>query len=294
MLARWARTERLRVAVAAALITFAPWGCGPVKAPTPPAANPITMETLHQSGGVPPGWRFSPARGDAAAGRRAFVDLGCHTCHDVRGEQFPALAAGEKRPGPDLTGMGSHHPAEYFAESIVNPNAVLVDGPGYIGPDSRSVMPAYPDMTLAQLANLVAYLQSLTTNGDASLRAHHLVSQAAGAGVAPATPEATVFLVEVNELSSQQLKAFDDWFAQSGMDDLKNFTGFVSLQTFVNRAVGQLVTVFGFEDEAALHDFLAQAQAAEAPAEIHALVRRGKGSVFHSALLYKAPGLSLP
>ena len=109
-------------------------------------------------------------------------------------------------------------------------------------------------------------------------------------------PWRSVFLVEVNELSSQQLKAFDDWFAQSGMDDLKNFTGFVSLQTFVNRAVGrrQLVTVLGFEDEAALHDFLAQAQAAEAPAEIHALVRRGKGSVFHSALLYKAPGLSLP
>ncbi len=289
-------TKRLRVSVAAASIAFAFWGCRPMKGRVPPAAQPITMEALHQSGGVPLGWKFSPPPGDVAAGRRAFADFGCYTCHDVRGEQFPALAAGEKRPGPDLTGMGSHHPAEYFAESILNPNAVLVDGPSYIGPDNRSVMLAYPDMTLAQLANLVAYLQSLTIGGDAPLHAHHVNSPVAVAGATPARPEAAVFLVEVNELSPQQLKAFDDWFGQAGMEDLRNFTGVVSLQTFVNRSTGrrQLVTVFGFEDEAALHDFLTQAQAAEAPAEIRALVRSGKGSVFHSSLLYKAPGLSLP
>jgi hypothetical protein len=288
--------KRLRVSVAAASIAFAFCGCRPLERPVPPAGQPITMEALHQSGGVPPGWKFSPPPGDAAAGRRAFVDFGCHTCHDVRGEQFPALAAGEKRPGPDLTGMGSHHPAEYFAESILNPNAVRVDGPGYTGPDGRSVMPAYPDMTLGQLANLVAYLQSLTAGGDSTLHAHHLSAPAAASAAAPATPEAAVFLVEANDVSPQQLRAFDDWYGQSGMDDLKNFTGFVSLQTFVNRAAGrrQLVTVFGFEDEAALQDFLTQAQAAEAPAEIRGLLRPGKGSGFHSTLLYKAPGLSLP
>jgi len=288
--------RRLRLSVVEmALVAFAFCGCRPATAP-PSAAQPITMEALHQSGGVPGGWRFSPPRGDAAAGRRAFVDFGCYTCHVVRDESFPALAAGEKQPGPDLSGMGSHHPAEYFAESILNPNAVLVDGPGYIGPDGRSVMPAYPDMTLAQLANLVAYLQSLSAGGDPTLHAHHLNPPAMAAGVAAPTPAAAVFLVEVNEVSPPQLKAFDDWFGQSGMDDLNNFTGFVSLQTFVNRAVGrrQLVTVFGFEDEAALQDFLTQAQAAEAPAEIRALVRSGEGSVFHSTLLYKAPGLSLP
>src|SRR5262249_41705658 len=38
---------------------------------------------------------------------------------------------------------------------------VLVEGPGYIGGDGRSIMPAYPDMTLAQLTNLVAYLKTL-------------------------------------------------------------------------------------------------------------------------------------
>jgi hypothetical protein len=250
------------------------------------------MAALHQSGGVPPGWKFTPPPGDVAAGRRAFVDLGCPTCHDVQGEAFSAVPAADKRPGPDLTGMGSHHPAEYFAESIINPNAVLVDGPGYIGPDGRSIMPAYPDMTLAQLANLVAYLQSLTTGGDATMHVHRTPPTMDTGAI----PEAAVFLVEVNEVTSQQLKAFDDWFAQTGMDDLRNFTGLVSLQTFVNRAAGrrQLVTVFGFDSEAAAEDFVTQARKPEAPQEIRELVRTGQGAIFRSTMLYKAAGLSLP
>src|SRR2546422_3347053 len=34
-------------------------------------------------------------------------------------------------------------PAEYFAESILSPNAVILDGPGYTGPDGKSIMPSY-------------------------------------------------------------------------------------------------------------------------------------------------------
>jgi len=254
------------------------------------------MAALHQAGGVPPGWTFAPPPGDAAAGRRAFVDLSCYTCHAVRGEQFPAVSAGEQHPGPDLSGMGSHHPAGYFAEAILNPNAVLVDGPGYLGPDGRSVMPAYPDMTLAQLANLVAYLTNLTTGGDAAMHDHRMMPPAGGAPAGPGVPEASVFVVLVNEMTSAQLKAFDEWFGQTGMEDLKNFTGFVSLQTFVNRSTQkrQLVTVFGFEDAAALEDFLTQARAPGAPPEIRALLQHGTGGIYRSKLLYKAPGLSLP
>lgn len=268
-------------------------GCYQLPAPVPAGPQPITMAALHQAGGVPPGWKFAPPPGDAAAGRRAFVDLGCYTCHAVQGEQFPAVSADEQRSGPGLTGMGNHHPAEYFAEAIINPNAVLVDGPGYLGADGRSVMPAYPDMTLAQLANLVAYLSSLTTGGDAAMHAHHMMSQA---GAAVATPEASMFVVLVNEMTSAQLKAFDDWFGQTGMEDLKTFTGFVSLQTFVNRSAQkrELVTVFGFEGAAALEDFLTQARAPGAPPEIGALVRQGTGGIYRSMPLYKAQGLSLP
>ena len=39
--------------------------------------------------------------------------------------------------------MGSHHPAEYFAESILNPNRVIVQGAGYTGEDGLSKMPSY-------------------------------------------------------------------------------------------------------------------------------------------------------
>ena len=140
---------------------------------TPPAATPsgasprrITMEELHRSGGVPPGWKFALPGGDAVKGRQVFVDLECYKCHAVKGENFPASAADAKNVGPELTGMGSQHPAEYFAESILAPNAVILDGPGYTGPDGKSIMPSYADsLSVTQLVDLVAFIQSLTGGG---------------------------------------------------------------------------------------------------------------------------------
>jgi len=118
----------------------------------------MTMEELHASGGVPPGWIFTPPAGDAARGREVFARLECFTCHGVRGERFPRPS----RPGPDLTGVGGHHPAGYLAESIMNPNAVIVEGRGYTGPDGRSIMPDYRDsLSVGDLIDLVAYLKSL-------------------------------------------------------------------------------------------------------------------------------------
>jgi chemotaxis protein histidine kinase CheA len=47
-------------------------------------------------------------------------------------------------------------------ESVINPDAVIVEGPGYTGPDGRSIMPSYADrLTVAELLDLVAYLQTL-------------------------------------------------------------------------------------------------------------------------------------
>lgn len=118
----------------------------------------VTMSELHEAGGVPKGWIFVPPPGDPARGRELFVQLECFACHTVRGEGFPPPSG----PGPDLTGMGEHHPAGYLAESIMNPNAVIVEGPGYAGDDGLSVMPYYgDDLTVTQLADLVAYLRSL-------------------------------------------------------------------------------------------------------------------------------------
>jgi hypothetical protein len=166
--------------VVAALLVAAAGGREPARAQghaghgAAPAAPPgaqatqgtrITMEALHAAGGVPPGWRFTLPPGDPAAGRQAYVDLKCYACHQIKGEQFPLKPGEVAVAGPDLTGMGRHHPTEYLVESLVNPSAVVIDGPGYAGGDGRSIMPATPAMTLAQLIDLVAYLKS--RGGDA-------------------------------------------------------------------------------------------------------------------------------
>jgi mono/diheme cytochrome c family protein len=133
----------------------------------------ITMEALHAQGGVPRGWKFLMPRGDAAEGRKVFIAMECFACHEIKGEDFPADAKTPRSAGPALTGMGSHHPAEYFAESILNPNRVIVLGPGYTGADGLSKMPSYADtVTLTQLIDVVAYLKSLT-GGEMDHSHHH-------------------------------------------------------------------------------------------------------------------------
>ena len=83
--------------------------------------------------------------------------LACYRCHRLRGESYPAPSAA----GPELTGIGGHHPAGYIAESILNPDAVIVEGPGYTGPGGRSTMPEYRDvLSVADLLDLVAYLEA--------------------------------------------------------------------------------------------------------------------------------------
>jgi hypothetical protein len=122
----------------------------------------MTMEELHRHGGVPPGWRLRVPPGDPRTGRDVFVKLECFKCHAVKGEHFPGVPTVSGDPGPELTGMGAHHPAEYVAESILNPDAVIVTGPGYTGPDGLSIMPDYrSSLTVGELIDLVAYVKGL-------------------------------------------------------------------------------------------------------------------------------------
>jgi hypothetical protein len=61
-----------------------------------------------------------------------------------------------------LIGVGEHHPAGYLLESIVNPNAVIVEGPGYTAPDGNSIMPDYRGrLSVNDLIDLVTYLKTL-------------------------------------------------------------------------------------------------------------------------------------
>ena len=129
-------------------------------------ARKITMEELHQAGGVPRGWKFALPAGDPAKGKQVFADLECYKCHAIQGESFPRAGGDAKNVGPELTGMGGMHPAEYFAESILSPNAVILEGSGYTGPDGKSIMPSYADsLSVTQLVDLVAFLKGLTGGG---------------------------------------------------------------------------------------------------------------------------------
>ena len=130
------------------------------------APRKVTMEELHRQGGVPRGWKFALPAGDPVRGKQLFADLECYKCHAIQGESVPAAGGDAKNVGPELTGMGGMHPAEYFAESILSPNAVILDGPGYTGPDGKSIMPSYADsLSVNQLVDLVAFLKGLTGGG---------------------------------------------------------------------------------------------------------------------------------
>lgn len=134
----------------------------------------ITMEELHQHGRVPPGWHFHFPDGDPKAGLAVFAKLECNQCHTIQGVSFPQTSTPADNVGPDLTAMGDHHPVEYFAESILNPNAVIVTGPGYTDADGMSIMPDYREsLTVAELTDLVAYLKSLPGEHAPSAAAHH-------------------------------------------------------------------------------------------------------------------------
>src|SRR5262245_14988446 len=100
---------------------------------------------------------FALPRGDEARGREVFVRLQCFDCHATPDGRLPS----PHRPGPDLAGVSRANPA-YLVESIVNPNAMVIDGPGYSSADGTSTMPDYRErLMVAELVDLVAYLKSL-------------------------------------------------------------------------------------------------------------------------------------
>jgi mono/diheme cytochrome c family protein len=125
---------------------------GPVRSGSPAPAR---------AHGTPKGWRFAWPKGDPAKGRDVFQKLECHSCHEVRGERFPA-PTDRGRVGPELSAMAPLHPPEYFAESIINPGAVIERGRGYAAADGSSKMPSYADsLTIQETIDLVAYLRQL-------------------------------------------------------------------------------------------------------------------------------------
>jgi hypothetical protein len=127
-------------------------------APRQGASTPPARAHVH---GTPKDWRFAWPTGDPARGREVFRKLECYSCHEVRGERFPAPSE-PGRAGPELSGMGPLHPPEYFAEAIINPGAAIEPGRGYAAADGSSKMPSYNDsMTVQEAIDVVAFLRQL-------------------------------------------------------------------------------------------------------------------------------------
>src|SRR5215471_5242784 len=105
----------------------------------------------------PQNWRFTLPKGDPVKGRAVFVKYECFNCHQVRGEDFPEPF---EESAPELSQMGPEHPIEFFAESIINPNAVVPKA--YQRSDGTSPMRDFTEqMTLRELIDVSSYIASL-------------------------------------------------------------------------------------------------------------------------------------
>jgi Cu/Ag efflux protein CusF len=122
-------------------------------AKTMPAAK--AADTHH-----PKGWRFTMPKGNPAKGKETFEKFECYYCHEVRGERFPSPTEN----APELSQMGPMHPVEFFAESIMNPNAVVPKT--YRNSEGKSPMTNFAEkMTVQELIDVSAYVASLKTTG---------------------------------------------------------------------------------------------------------------------------------
>jgi sulfur-oxidizing protein SoxX len=123
-----------------------------------PATSPSRP---HEQHGTPKGWKFTWPKGDPMKGWRVFAKLECYSCHEVRGAKFP-LPKERENLGPELSMMGPLHEADYFAEAIINPSAVIEKGKGYQAADGSSKMPSFNDsLSVQELIDLVAFLRAL-------------------------------------------------------------------------------------------------------------------------------------
>lgn len=106
---------------------------------------------------------YSFPEGDAAAGQKAFTDLGCHTCHSVTGapEIRDGLNAAER-----TIPLGGEQTTVYtygeLVTAIINPTHQVSQSRlgTMVANDGESLMRSYNDiMTVSQLADLVTFLE---------------------------------------------------------------------------------------------------------------------------------------
>ena len=110
-------------------------------------------------------FRFPIEWGNIEEGQAAFVDLECHQCHTVSGVELPSYGG----QSPVMLELGGTIVfAKTYADlvtSIINPDHVVSDE--YLGVlprdtrrDAITIMPFKDQMTVAQLIDLVMFLNS--------------------------------------------------------------------------------------------------------------------------------------
>jgi mono/diheme cytochrome c family protein len=103
--------------------------------------------------------------GDPARGRRVFVQMRCHACHEVAGEDFPAPIADPPVDRP-LGGVVPYAKTDgYLATAVLDPSHWIAPGSvEEVRYGRLSRMGDFRDsMTVSELVDVVAYLQSRYT-----------------------------------------------------------------------------------------------------------------------------------
>jgi hypothetical protein len=102
------------------------------------------------------GFKLPP--GDAAAGKAAFAELGCATCHSVEGVDLPAP---HTVPVVALGGRTAVFPTiGELTTDIIFPEARMAEATMAPGTPRHPPMPDLADrMTVRQMADLVTFLQ---------------------------------------------------------------------------------------------------------------------------------------
>ncbi len=107
---------------------------------------------------------FRLPEGDIEQGKAAFLELQCHTCHQVAGLDLPAPTA--EPPVPVVLGgeVFEVRTDGYLLTSIIHPSHKIAQGyhkEQMTTSTGESRMPDHSDvMTVRQLIDLVAFLQS--------------------------------------------------------------------------------------------------------------------------------------
>jgi hypothetical protein len=165
-------------------------------------------------------------------------------------------------------------------------------------------MPTYPEMTLGQLSDIVAYLTSLTQGGPQSSHAAMMSlaatrSAASGAVLSdlpepPGGPAANFFTQSYNAQPGR-LAAFEQWFATQGRQQFLAADGLVSIETIVDltRPGAAMTTIVGFRDEAALRNFMGDPATVDLWKQFDAFIGPHGHQTYTRLPLYRAPGLSV-